>query len=255
MRIAIFSDVHGNALALETVLADVKAAGGVDGYWFVGDAASQGYDPAACVRRISSLPDLKAVRGNTDHYSTADTHTIDAEFVEEAGQDLARAQRTFAIVANFYWTRGAVTATGQYDWLANLPVEKRVELPDGTRVLLVHASPGTDEGSGITVSQSDDEVAALLEGADADLVIVGHTHIPLDRTVNGVRVWNLGSVSNPPTDDKRAMWTLLEGDAQGYRLERRYAAYDVARVLAALEAAHQPAAAVIRRSWERAATG
>ena len=255
MRIAVFSDVHGNALALEAVLADIAAAGGVDAHWFIGDAASQGYDPAGCVRRISTLPNLTAVRGNTDHHSTADTHPLDEEFLAWATAHPERAQRNYAIICNFYWTRGAVTATGGYDWLASLPVEERIALPDGTRVLLVHASPGTDEGSGISVRQSDDEVAGLLEDANADLVIVGHTHVPLDRTVSGVRVWNLGSVSNPMTDDQRAMWALLEANERGYTLERRFATYDVPAVLAALEAAHQPALAVIRRSWERGATG
>jgi len=42
---------------------------------------------------------------------------------------------------------------------------------------------------------SDAEIAAAIEGAEADLIFVGHTHWALDRTVNGVRIINLGSIS------------------------------------------------------------
>jgi hypothetical protein len=44
------------------------------------------------------------------------------------------------------------------------------------------------------------------------------------------------------------MWTLLEADEQGYRLERQFASYDIETVLAALEASHQPAPAPLRNA-------
>jgi len=66
VRIALLSDVHGNADALEAVLADVGAA---DGYWFLGDLVAHGPRPAECVRRVRELPGLVAVRGNTDRYT------------------------------------------------------------------------------------------------------------------------------------------------------------------------------------------
>jgi hypothetical protein len=43
------------------------------------------------------------------------------------------------------WARGAVTATGSYDWLKNMPIEQRTTLPDGTRLLGVHPSLVSDE--------------------------------------------------------------------------------------------------------------
>jgi len=47
------------------------------------------------------------------------------------------------------------------------------------------------------------------------------------------------------------MWTLLVVGELGYRLERRFAAYDVARMLARLEAIHHPADEHIRTLWAR----
>lgn len=249
MRVAIFADVHGNSIALEAVLADIERAGGVDAHWFIGDAADLGFDPAGSVRRIMAMPGLRIVRGNADREATTHPHALDEDFVTLASTDLVAAQTALTIQNNCFWTRGTLTEAGLIDWLAGLPVEERIELPNGAGVLLVHASPGTDEGGGIHDEQSDTEVRALLAGVHPDLVIVGHTHRPLDRSVNGVRVWNPGSVSNPVTGDTRAMWTLLDADANGYRLERRFAAYDVARVLSRLEAIHHPAEAHIRAFW------
>ncbi len=55
--------------------------------------------------------------------------------------------------SGFSWTRGYLSATGWLDWLASLPLEVCVTLPDGTRVLGVHASPGRDDGSGLHPAQ------------------------------------------------------------------------------------------------------
>ena len=109
-------------------------------------------------------------------------------------------------------------------------------------MLLVHASPGRDDGRGIANDMTDDELATAIAGCDADLVIVGHTHVPLERSVNGVTLHNLGSVSLPDTDDHRAMWTLLTADESGYMLARRYGTYDLERVKAAFDAVHHPSA-------------
>ena len=253
MRVAIFSDVHGNLLALEAVLADVEAQGGVDATWFIGDAVALGDDPAGCVATIEQLPGVLKVRGNTDRMTVADSAEVDEEFLDTAATDRDLAARQMAMSRGFSWARGILVKDGGYDWLAEMPVEERLELPDGTRVLLVHAAPGTDDGPGLRESQSDAEVEALLEGAEADLVIVGHTHLPMERTVNGVHVWNLGSVSLPFAGDSRAMWTLLEADESGHTLTRQYARYDIDAMLERFEATHHPTGAVAVQAWKAVA--
>jgi predicted phosphodiesterase len=249
MRVAIFSDVHGNAFALEAVLADVERVGGVDAYWFVGDAAAAGYDPLTCVKRIAALPGLLRVRGNTDRMTVSDNPADEDSFLELAKNDHVAAKSQLAQIRGIAWTRGAVATGGAYQWLAEMPLENSVTLPDGTRVLLVHAAPGTDSGVGIQESQSDEDLATVLSGVDADLVIVGHTHRPLDRQSGKTRVWNLGSVSMPFTDDIRAMWSLLEADGARYVLSRQYAEYDVDAMLKMLSEVHHPAEDTIRSAW------
>ena len=86
------------------------------------------------------------------------------------------------IAGSFAWTAGALAPTGWIDWLAGLPTEHRGTLPDGTRVLAVRTSPRADDGPGIGLSEGD-ELAGLLAGCEADLVLGGHTHRPFDRRV------------------------------------------------------------------------
>src|SRR4029079_7872630 len=74
------------------------------------------------------------------------------------------------------WTQGALAASGDLAWIANLPLEYHTILPDGTRVLCVHAAPGQDDGDGIRPLMSDAQIAAAIAGAEAELIFVGHTH-------------------------------------------------------------------------------
>jgi predicted phosphodiesterase len=194
-----------------------------------------------------ALPNARFVRGNTDR------KTLTGPFPASKAKDLpsspAKIMDLIQSERHFAWTRGAITAVGALDWLATIPLEQRVTLPDGTRVLIVHASPGQDDGSGINSRMSDIEIAAALEGCDADLVIAGHTHTPLDKTVNGVRIFTLGSVSLPVTRERRAMWTLLRADSRGYELERHFVEYDIDTVIHQLEQVHHPASETIKRKF------
>lgn len=251
MKAAVFSDVHGNAAALEAVLADAETVG-VDEVWVVGDLVAHGPNPAATLQRLMRLPAARFVRGNTDRYVLYGELPGMLPSVDDATTP-ADVQLLLDVSRTFAWTRGAITSVGGYDWLQGLPIEQRVELPDGTRVLMVHASPGTDDGDGLQPGMTDDDfIAAGVADSGADLIFVGHTHIPLDRTVAGVRVVNLGSVSVHATADKRAMWTLLTTDDAGFAVERRYVGYDLRAVIHALDTEHYPSADWLRRKFQGA---
>lgn len=241
MRAAVFSDVHGNLVALEAVLADAADAG-VDEFWVAGDLVAHGPHAAATVLRLMELSKARFVRGNTDRYVVTGDLTGMIPAVDTV-QSAADVQVLVNASCAFAWARGAITAVGGYDWLASLPVEQRVTLPDGTQVLLVHAAPGRDDGPGVQAAMTDRELLDVgLADAGADLVFVGHTHVPLDRCVAGVRVVNLGSVSVPATAERRAMWTLLVANENGFTVERRFADYDIGAVTSALDNEHHPSA-------------
>ena len=247
MRIALISDIHGNSVALEAVLADCAALS-VAHFWFIGDYAAIGPDPDAVLRRIAALPNAHFLRGNTDRYVVTGDGPPPALGAVRSNPALIE---TYAgIAASTAWTRGFITATGWFDWLAALPLDHRYTAPNGARILAVHAAPGSDDGEGIHAGRSNAELGGLIHGSDADLVFVGHTHEPLVRRVGTTLVVNLGSVSNPRSDDLRASYVVLDLAAPGVSLAHRRVAYDYAAFAEAVRLSRHPAASFIM-SYQR----
>ena len=112
------------------------------------------------------------------------------------------------------------------------------------RVLFCHGSPRSDEEILTRVSPAE-RVRAALDGVDAAVVVGGHTHVQYDRTVDGRRLVNAGSVGLPYEGRPGAFWALLGPD-----VELRRTQYDVAPMLGALEAVGDEAA-VARAEWLR----
>ncbi len=242
-RIAILSDIHGNSIALNAVLHDIKTAGGVDRYWVLGDLAAIGHAPLTVLETLSGLPNAQFVRGNTDRYLVTGERPI-PPFDRISGNPETIAM-VLHVIASFAWTEGALTLSGWMPWMEKLPLEFRTVLPDGTRFLGIHAAPGTDDGPGINPGTDLSELAISVKTAEADLICVGHTHWPLEMNIEGVHIFNLGSVSNPMPPDLRASYAILETDAAGYHLERRFVEYDHQAVIAAVHAVKHPAAQFI----------
>lgn len=245
MRIALLSDIHGNSIALDAVLADIAAQGGADAYWLLGDFSGMGFDPVGVLERVTKLPNAVFTCGNHDRYIVTGERPGPSDEVAQAHPKLLPFVLNMA--TNLAWTQGQILASGWWDWFTRLPLETRLTLPDGTRVLGVHSAPGLDDGPGIIPLLSDDELRVLLAPAAADLVIVGHTHVPLDRTLDGVRVFNLGSISNPFRARLEASYALLDADENGYDLQLRYVDYDREAVIEALQRLKHPAADFLAR--------
>lgn len=209
MPIGVITDIHGNTTALDAVLEDAASVG-VDSWYVLGDVAALGPDPVGVVDRLRSLPNARFVRGNTERYLTTDA---------------------FDLLGSREWSRGALGAE-RLGWLGSMPVHVR----DG-RTLLVHASPGRDDGPGLHPRLTDEHLRVLARGCDADVVLVGHTHRRLDRRVDGIRLVNPGSVGNPTEEDLCAGWAVVDGA----HIELRRVAYDLGEVIRQTEASGNPA--------------
>ena len=233
MRLGLLSDIHGNRVALDAVLAD---AVGIDRWLVLGDLVAIGVEPVATLERLTALDDVTFIRGNTDRYTV--TGDVPPPYPDEVHERPELLGLVTEIARNFTWTQGCLAATGWLDWLAGLPAEHRETLDDGTRLFAVHASPGTDDGIGITPDTIDTAVADV----DADLVVVGHTHNAFDCTAaNGVRVVNPGSVSNPRPADLRAGYAVIDTGAPGLTVEHRRVEYDREAVVAGIRRSRHPA--------------
>lgn len=238
MRLGIFSDVHGNSIALDAVLADIEKYGGVDQYWVLGDIMALGPDPIGVLERITALENVHFVRGNTDRYVL--TGDRPPPSLEEALDNPEEVNILAEVAAGFAWTQGFLQGAGWFAWLKTLPLEQRITLPDGTRLLGVHAAPNSDERPAVHPRYSDEELASAYEGCETDVILCGHTHWAYERMVDGIRAVNLGSVSNPWAEDLRASYAIIEADEQGYELTRHRVDYDQQAVIDQMHAVRYP---------------
>lgn len=204
-RVALFSDIHGNLSALDAVLADIEAAG-IGEVYCLGDLVGYGPDPAGVVLRMreSGIPTIK---GNYDEGIGERRGGCGCYYAtEQAESDGA---------ASYAYTD---TALGEADraWLAALRGEIRIE-HEGVRMLLAHGSP-RKINEYLLPDRQDAQLVRLAEQAGADVVCVGHVHIPYHRSMRGpdgrvVHYVSAGSVGKPKDGDPRACWAeVLLGD-------------------------------------------
>jgi predicted phosphodiesterase len=253
MRLAVLSDVHGNSIALDAVLADIGRRGGVDTYLFLGDHVAIGPDPIGVLERIARLRRARCVRGNTDRYIlTGDrpVHTVGATTDDE------KLRLRIELANSFSWTQGSITAAGWYDWIAALPFDLRLTLPDGTRVRAVHGTHRRDDENTLRPEASDAALTDLLAGVDAELVCAGHTHLALDRSLDRrLRLVNPGCVSNAiRSDGGLASYALVDAGADAYTVELLRVDYDHGAYEASLRQVHHPAAEYLIALHRRART-
>ncbi len=184
MRIAVISDVHGNAGALAVVLAEIGRAG-VDLVVNCGDIVSGALDPRGTLGLLLPRP-FPTVRGNHER-------NVLSGPPDQLGPSDALAHRQ-------------LSAT-QRDWLSSLP--PRLEVAPG--VLACHATPHDDATYLLeTVEQGRLRPATAQEietrlGADGDgrwqLMLCGHSHTARAVTsAEGTLILNPGSVGTPAYD-------------------------------------------------------
>jgi predicted phosphodiesterase len=244
VTLGLISDIHGNATALAAVIDDARRLG-VERWWVLGDIVALGPDPVGVLRTLEGLPNVDVIGGNTERYVISGDRPFPG--VDDVRSDPDLLERLVEVEASFSWTRGAITAAGYFDYLASLRSELRFTLPDGTRVLGVHASPHSDDGQGIDTVISDVDLSDLLEGCGADLVFADHTHDATDRVVDGVRAVNLGSLSNPNRADRCATYCALMWDSDRHEVHHRIVDYDHRAELEALDLVRHPASGYLRR--------
>jgi predicted phosphodiesterase len=249
-RFAVLSDIHGNLLALEAVLADVQAQGTPDAYWVLGDLAVFFPWPVETLARLRALPDVAFLQGNTDRYLVTGRRPV--LFVHTPA-DWADTTRLAERDANFRWTVERLS-WADYEFLRDLPTRLELDVPGYGRLVAVHAVPGNDETS-LVPNTPDDQVRPHLAGLDARLLLCGHTHRPMDRVVDSVRLVNDGSVGLPLDGDPRPAYALLDFEGDRCTVTIRRVAYDLEAVVAELERVVHPARAWASRVLRQANLG
>jgi putative phosphoesterase len=222
MRVAALYDIHGNLPALRAVLADA-AREGVHTFVIGGDVAAGPLPRGTLDKLIALGPRARYVRGNMDRevvdaydYGPADTSEVedpDKRVAAFAASRIPRRHRDFL------------------DGFASI-VELEVDGIGPT--VFCHGSPRGDR-DGITRVTSDERLREILRGVQDSAIVCGHTHQQFDRSIDGWRVINPGSVGVPYEGEPGAYWALL-----GPELDLRRSEYDLRQAVPELRASGFP---------------
>jgi predicted phosphodiesterase len=206
VRAAVLSDIHANLHALEAVLAAVELEA-PDEVWFLGDLLGYGPRPNRCRIRLEPVAAISLV-GNHD---LGALDRIGLDFFSPEAATSAR------------WTRTVLEPETEVFLDALEPAGERAG------VGLYHGSPRDPVWE--YVLSAETALGSLL-AVENQLVIVGHSHVPLSIWFDGETIeggvaeggtevelgekrWllNPGSVGQPRDGDPRAAWLFLDLDA------------------------------------------
>jgi len=222
MRILVISDLHANWPALEAIVA----AEAFDRVIVVGDLVSYGPHPREVVDWVREHATI-TVRGNHDDALACGSDCRCAP----ASKPLALATRA---------VHRTLLGPEQVGFLGGLPQTATLDA-SGCRLFAVHASPRDHfYRYTLTPDAPDQHLREETEGVPADIVLLGHTHLPMARRVDGRLVVNPGSVGQPRDGNPHAAYAVIEdGDVTLKRID-----YDVERTIRDLRAMPIPAAIV-----------
>ncbi len=217
MRYAIFSDIHSNLQALETVAA-AYAKEKIDQYFCVGDIVGYAANPIECIKIIRELNPI-IIAGNHDFASVG---LMDIKYFNPFAKQAV------------LWTEAAL-GEDEKSFLGNLPL-----IFDNKDFSMVHGTLENPKG----FDYLSDKYAAkkTFDLMKNNLLFVGHTHIPgifieekgriyysnTEKTnlSSGKRyIVNVGSVGQPRDGNPKASFCIFDSDNQS--LEIRRAEYDI----------------------------
>lgn len=210
MRIGLISDIHANLPALEAVLEHMPA---VEEIVCAGDVVGYNPWPRACLERVRDTATV-TVQGNHDR--TVETpHRYAANRMAEAGLEHAKRE----------------LSEEQRRWLQALPRDATF---GDDQYLLVHSHP---ESLGKYVyPRNFPDLRPFLDEYDG--IVIGHTHIQHEASVDDRLILNPGSVGQPRDGDSRAAYAVLDTEAN--EAECRRVEYDIDRVYDEIIAAGLP---------------
>jgi putative phosphoesterase len=208
MKLLVVSDIHANWPALQAIREEA------DAIVCLGDIVSYGPFPRECVAWVREHV-THVVRGNHD---TALAYRVDpraAGFKRElASATLAHHRR--------------LLSPDEVGWLRRLPREIRFRL-DEYSFRAVHAAPSDHLYSyRITPDLPDEDLKKEMARIRADIVLLGHTHLPMSRGAWTKVVLNPGSVGQPLDGDPRASYAVIKDGVA----EIRRVAYDIEATVA-----------------------
>ena len=262
MRIALISDIHGNLIAFDIVLADIESAQ-VDQIICLGDVAADGPQPREVIARLQAIG-RPVVLGNTDADLLQPLALVKADDESRRFQDIERWAADQLTAADLAYVRSfqptielslaPALADNNEPPPSLLPQGSPGSKGDMTSLLCFHGSPRSNTEV-IEATTSESELAAILAGQHATILAGGHTHTQLVRRYRDMLIINPGSVGLPFEQAETARnpawaeYAILTADNGTLGIELRRVPVDVAAIRRAILASGMPHAEWLAKDW------
>jgi len=212
MKLALMGDIHGNIQALRAVL-DAVTRENIKKLLITGDLVGYYFSPLEVVELLDEW-DVEIVRGNHE------------EMLKTALKD-----------PNYLLSVDARYGTGlrvAFEQLSPEQIDRLCELKhplnlsfDDVKILLCHGSPW--DLNQYIYPNAENALIKKCAISEYDLVVMGHTHYPMQLMIGGTRLVNPGSVGQPRNREPGAHWAIF--DTVSRSIEFRCESYDVTHLI------------------------
>lgn len=193
MKIAVFSDVHGNYDAFQNAMSIIHS-NQVDAIFFLGDVVGYYYESITIIDQLMKMKNLSMVLGNHDQMFLEMLESKNEPLIQNYKKKYGSSFSEFVENANLT----------QIEFLASIPSTNLVEL-DGVKFMLVHGGPMDPLHQRVYPDTLFDD----FQDIKADVVFLGHTHYRMNRTIGSKTIINPGSVGQP-RDSKPASFVIYD---------------------------------------------
>jgi predicted phosphodiesterase len=247
MRVAIISDIHGNCVALDSVLAELKNEL-VDQMVCLGDAVQGGPQPARVVSQLRELA-CPVVMGNADDFLLTG---------KDSGAEQISDTRRIRLDAVRSWQL-AQLAPDDLAFIGAFQPTVRLPLDDECSLLCYHGSPHSFDHVILPLTP-DEKIQRYLNPEGNTIYAGGHTHVQFIRHLGRTFHFNPGSVAFAYRHDQPeklfhadpwAEYALLNSNNGRLALEFRRVNFDVRQLIDLYQSSDIPYAENAIAHYER----
>lgn len=244
MRIAVISDMHGNCLALEATLADLRQRA-IDQTVCLGDAIQGGAQPAETVALLRELA-CPVVMGNADDWMLSGINKSPTETVTQQQEDVRQ------------WSLSKLSSA-DVQFIESFQPTIEVALEGGNHLLCFHGSPRSFDDL-IFPETPEEQIQEWLSPYVPAIMTGGHTHLQQIRRLGENFFFNPGSVGvaynrQQPEEhfqlDPWAEYAILTSEGKQLALEFRRVPLDVDGLIRIYQASGKPYSEKAIAEYER----
>ena len=195
MRLAVFSDMHANEVALSTCLSYADHVG-VDGYVFLGDHVTDCPYPRRTLelmRKAARALPTWMLRGNREDYLIKHLDGAQDGWKVSSG------------TGSLLYTYQNLEAQ-DFEFLRRMPISDVIELPGCPPMRIAHATP---QNNNVLVYPGTEALENVLRTCAQQTLLSGHSHFQFRYESGGKQLINPGSVGMPSYGQPKAQFALV----------------------------------------------